>query len=70
MSHELIQQLAASNSDNAVEQITLGVRELGLRYGWSLEECCAVADFAVTLRHSTIETTLEAAMMGLKEVMK
>ena len=68
--HELIKQLAASSSDNAVAEITSEVRSLGLRFGWSLEECMAVADFAVTLRHSTIASTIEAARLALGEVLK
>lgn len=70
MNLELIKQLAASSSDNAVAEITPEVRKLGLQFGWSLECCMAVADFAVTLRHSTIETTIEAAQMALGEVLK
>jgi len=63
---ELIKELAASNADNAIEDITLAVRALGLKYAWSIEEMMDVGALVCEQRRKTLETTIETVTLGLK----
>lgn len=68
INRELIKNLVDSNADNAVIAIVEGVRVLGLKYGWSLEEMQEVGAFASDIRRAAIEGTIEVAQASLESV--
>lgn len=63
---QLIKELAASNADNAIEDITLAVRALGLKYAWSIEEMMDVGALVCEQRRKALEATIETVTLGLK----
>lgn len=67
--NELIHNLATSNADNAAEAITLAVRELATKYGWTIEESMAVGDLVCTQRKIAVEAALETAHIALSAML-
>lgn len=66
---ELIHNLAASNADQAAESITLEVRRMGRRFGWTIEEEMAVGALVCDQRKIAVESALETARIALSEML-
>lgn len=66
---ELIHQLAASNADNAAESITLEIRLLAEKHGWTIAEVMDVGALVCAHRQLAVETAMDAARLAIAEIL-
>ena len=63
LSLDLIRNLAASNTDNAIESITSEIRRLALKHNWTIEEAMEVGELVTNQRAIAINSTIETAQI-------
>lgn len=66
---ELISKLMASNADNASESITAAVREIGTKYGLSIDVQMEIGALVCDQRKLAVEAALEAAHIALADAL-
>ncbi len=64
---QLINALTASNSDQAVEDIVVAVRDLGLKYDLPVELLKEIGDMLAEVRHKSMQDALELATIVLAD---
>ncbi len=65
---ELIRNIVQSHTDNAVAGIVGEVRDLALKYGWSIEEVMEVAALVSRWRDAAIKDALETTQLVMSQV--